>query len=42
MSFAVLGAAANGIGIGNPGCVAKTCPGFFSLLAGLGVEIGGA
>jgi 3-phosphoshikimate 1-carboxyvinyltransferase len=42
MSFAILGAAANGIGIANSGCVAKTCPGFFSLLAGLGVEIGGA
>ena len=41
MSFAVLGAAANGIGIADPGCVAKTCPGFFSLLAGLGVEMEG-
>ncbi len=39
MSFALLGAAANGVTILNPGCVRKTCPGFFRLLAGLGVGV---
>jgi 3-phosphoshikimate 1-carboxyvinyltransferase len=39
MSFALLGAAANGVGIENPGCVAKTCPGFFRMLADLGVGV---
>ncbi|MDR1533972.1 MAG: 3-phosphoshikimate 1-carboxyvinyltransferase [Planctomycetota bacterium] len=39
MSFALLGAAANGIELENPGCVAKTCPEFFRLLAGLGVPV---
>ncbi|MDR2391471.1 MAG: 3-phosphoshikimate 1-carboxyvinyltransferase [Planctomycetota bacterium] len=39
MSFALLGAAGAGVVIDNPGCVAKTCPGFFDLLAGLGVSV---
>lgn len=37
MSFALLGAAANGIAITSPSCVNKTCPPFFSLLKILGV-----
>ncbi len=39
MSFAILGAAANGVIIENPGCVAKTCPDFFDRVAQLGVSI---
>ncbi len=39
MSFALLGAAANGMIIENPGCVAKTCPDFFDRLAQLGVSV---
>lgn len=39
MSFAVLGAAANGVVIRNPSCVNKTCPEFFRLLRGLGVPL---
>ncbi|MDR1613176.1 MAG: 3-phosphoshikimate 1-carboxyvinyltransferase [Planctomycetota bacterium] len=38
MSFSVLGAAANGISIRNPGCVRKTCPAFFKMLRRMGVE----
>lgn len=38
MAFSLLGAAANGATILNPGCVAKTCPTFFSMLQRLGVE----
>ena len=33
MSFAVLGLRVPGVVIGDPGCVAKTCPGFFDLWA---------
>jgi 3-phosphoshikimate 1-carboxyvinyltransferase len=33
MSFAVLGAAAGGVGIADPGCVSKTYPGFWRALA---------
>jgi 3-phosphoshikimate 1-carboxyvinyltransferase len=36
MSLSLLGLRANGIEIGNPGCVAKTYPGFFADLARLG------
>ena len=32
MSFSVLGLAAPGIGISDPGCVSKTCPNFYELL----------
>lgn len=39
MSFAVLGAAANGIEIENPDCVGKTCPAFFSMLESMGVGV---
>ncbi|MCC8180795.1 MAG: 3-phosphoshikimate 1-carboxyvinyltransferase [Planctomycetes bacterium] len=39
MSFAVLGAAANGITIRSSGCVAKTCPDFFSMLGRVGVQV---
>jgi 3-phosphoshikimate 1-carboxyvinyltransferase len=38
MSFAVLGLRARGIAVADPGCVAKTCPVFFDLLAGLEQE----
>ena len=33
MSFAILGCAVPGITIRDPGCVAKTFPGFFDVLA---------
>jgi 3-phosphoshikimate 1-carboxyvinyltransferase len=33
MSFAVTGLRAAGVAISNPGCVAKTFPGFFDALA---------
>jgi 3-phosphoshikimate 1-carboxyvinyltransferase len=36
MSFALLGLRADGIAIADPGCVAKTFPGFFSVLEALG------
>lgn len=39
MSFAVLGAAANGIAIQNPGCVKKTCPDFFTMLRRTGAAL---
>ncbi|MCL2000602.1 MAG: 3-phosphoshikimate 1-carboxyvinyltransferase [Planctomycetes bacterium] len=42
MSFSLLGAAANGVTILNPGCVGKTCPGFFRLLGTLGVTVAGS
>jgi 3-phosphoshikimate 1-carboxyvinyltransferase len=31
MAFAVLGLRAPGMVVEDPGCVAKTCPGFFDL-----------
>jgi 3-phosphoshikimate 1-carboxyvinyltransferase len=37
MSFALLGLRAPGIEIADPGCVAKTFPGFWSTLAQLAV-----
>lgn len=39
MSAALLGLAANGLTIANPGAVAKTFPGFFDLLASVGPEV---
>lgn len=41
MAFSLLGVAANGATILNPGCVAKTCPGFFAMLERLGVRVEG-
>lgn len=38
MSLAVLGVAADGVELLDPGCVSKTCPAFFELLGGLGIE----
>lgn len=38
MSLAVLGVAGAGVELREPGCVSKTCPSFFELLAGLGVR----
>ena len=35
MAFTVIGTAAPGITIGDPGCVAKTFPGFFDVVEGL-------
>ena len=35
MSFAVLGLRARGVSVGDPGCVSKTCPGFFELWSAL-------
>jgi 3-phosphoshikimate 1-carboxyvinyltransferase len=35
MAFSVLGLRAPGVVVEDPGCVAKTCPGFFGLWAGL-------
>ncbi|NOZ31912.1 MAG: 3-phosphoshikimate 1-carboxyvinyltransferase, partial [Alphaproteobacteria bacterium] len=37
MSLAVLGAAGAGVELDQPGCVSKTCPGFFDQLAELGI-----
>lgn len=39
MAFALLGAHLPGLRILDPGCVAKTCPGYFQMLAGLGVRV---
>ena len=39
MSLAVMGVAGEGIELLDPGCVSKTCPAFFELLAGLGVGV---
>ncbi|MBB4285538.1 3-phosphoshikimate 1-carboxyvinyltransferase [Roseospira goensis] len=39
MALAVLGVAAEGVRLRDPGCVSKTCPPFFDLLAGLGVGV---
>ena len=39
MSLAVLGSAAKGIVLRNPGCVSKTCPSFFDLLTKLGLTV---
>jgi len=38
MSLAVLGVAGAGVELDQPGCVSKTCPGFFDQLADLGIE----
>ncbi len=39
MAFALLGARVPGIRIQDPGCVSKTCPPYFDMLAQLGVRI---
>lgn len=39
MAFALLGTRVPGIQIGDPGCVSKTCPEYFQLLARLGVSV---
>ncbi|MBB4265062.1 3-phosphoshikimate 1-carboxyvinyltransferase [Roseospira visakhapatnamensis] len=39
MALAVLGVAGEGLRLRDPGCVSKTCPPFFDLLAGLGVGV---
>lgn len=39
MSLAVLGAAAEGVKLTDPGCVSKTCPVFFNEIAALGVPV---
>jgi len=36
MSFALIGLAVDGIEIADPGCVAKTFPGFWELLGRVG------
>ncbi|MCP3936360.1 MAG: 3-phosphoshikimate 1-carboxyvinyltransferase [Actinomycetia bacterium] len=38
MSFALLGLVNEGVSIADPGCVAKTFPGYWSFLEGLGVS----
>jgi 3-phosphoshikimate 1-carboxyvinyltransferase len=38
MSFSVMGALGSGAVIKNPACVSKTCPNFFDLIKGIGVE----
>lgn len=40
MSFALLGLRADGIAIADPACVAKTFPGYWAMLSGLGVGLG--
>jgi 3-phosphoshikimate 1-carboxyvinyltransferase len=39
MSLAVLGAAASGVRLADPGCVSKTCPVFFEEIGRLGVPV---
>jgi 3-phosphoshikimate 1-carboxyvinyltransferase len=39
MSLAVLGAAAEGVRLQDPGCVSKTCPVFFEAIGALGVPV---
>lgn len=39
MAFALTGLAGAGVCLSEPGCVSKTCPVFFDLLAGLGVPV---
>ncbi|MBX5437548.1 MAG: 3-phosphoshikimate 1-carboxyvinyltransferase [Alicyclobacillaceae bacterium] len=39
MSFALVGAAASGVRIADPGCVSKTCPTYFEILQTLGVPL---
>jgi 3-phosphoshikimate 1-carboxyvinyltransferase len=39
MAFAVLGAAAQGVELLDPGAVSKTCPSFFELLSSVGIEL---
>lgn len=39
MAFALLGMKVPGMRISDPGCVSKTCPAYFQLLAGLGVDV---
>jgi 3-phosphoshikimate 1-carboxyvinyltransferase len=39
MSLAVLGAAAGGVRLTDPGCVSKTCPVFFEEIGALGVPV---
>jgi 3-phosphoshikimate 1-carboxyvinyltransferase len=38
MAFSVMGALGRGAIIRNPACVSKTCPDFFELIRGIGVE----
>ncbi|MEI5908857.1 3-phosphoshikimate 1-carboxyvinyltransferase [Bacillus spongiae] len=39
MSLALIGCRVEGIEIKNPGCVSKTCPNYFEMLANLGVRV---
>lgn len=39
MALAVMGVAGAGVELRDPGCVSKTCPSFFELLAALGVGV---
>lgn len=39
MAFALLGARVPGIRIHDPGCVSKTCPPYFDMLAELGIRV---
>jgi 3-phosphoshikimate 1-carboxyvinyltransferase len=39
MSLALIGTKVPGMVIQDPGCVSKTCPGYFEMLAGLGVGV---
>ena len=39
MSLAILGLAGSGIALTDPGCVSKTCPNFFDLIAQLGADV---
>jgi 3-phosphoshikimate 1-carboxyvinyltransferase len=39
MSLAVLGLAGSGVALEDPGCVSKTCPNFFDLIADLGADV---
>lgn len=39
MSLALIGSRVKGIQLKDPGCVSKTCPQFFDLLEGLGLQV---
>jgi 3-phosphoshikimate 1-carboxyvinyltransferase len=39
MSLALIGTRVPGVILNDPGCVSKTCPGYFEMLDGLGVRI---
>ncbi|WP_254450369.1 3-phosphoshikimate 1-carboxyvinyltransferase [Cohnella herbarum] len=39
MSLALIGSKVDGVQIGDPGCVSKTCPDYFERIAALGIQV---